>query len=117
MQTMKKIPHILKAQIDSFKKAIKYFELEGLRFKYKHISASAGALSVIDPEFNAIRPGIAIYGLSPVTNAINDLKPVLDFESTIVQTKFVSKGEYIGYSRTYKAKERYDYWHNWSRVL
>lgn len=72
-----KKPDFTKAQVVLFKKIIRQFEAAGLRFKWKHVSASAGALQTLlpsdkanpnfinDPEFNLIRLGLSFYGYSP----------------------------------------------------
>lgn len=64
-------------QIQVFKQVIARFEAAGFSFRWKHISASAGALPQLlptdkknpnfinDPEFNLIRLGLSFYGYTP----------------------------------------------------
>lgn len=99
-----------RSQIDKFKEAIKIMESEGIVPKWKHISASAGALKINDNTFNMIRVGKALYGTNPLSlkdKSFNNVKlrPALQFVSHIVQIKEVEKGECIGYSFTYRAKK------------
>lgn len=70
-------PSFTKGQVLLFKKVIRQFETVGFVFRWKHISASAGALPTLvpskkpnpncikDPEFNLIRLGLSFYGYSP----------------------------------------------------
>ncbi|MFH0772818.1 MAG: alanine racemase [bacterium] len=97
-------------QLVQFKKSIALCESYGYSFKWRHISASAGAFRVADPLFNMIRGGISHYGINPL--AQNDkkyqtiaLKPVLQFTSTLVQVKQIKKGDRVGYNCTFTAQQ------------
>lgn len=99
------------AQINIFKEAIRICENEEISLKWKHISASAGALKINDPVFNMLRVGKALYGTNPLNlkdKSIDKikLKPSLKFLSHIVQIKEINKDEKVGYSFTYQAKKK-----------
>lgn len=76
---------------------------------YVHAANSAATLYHHDSLFNAIRVGIAIYGLSPSP----EIKPYLPFKgmeafslyTKIIHIKKLSAGETIGYGATYTAEE------------
>lgn len=76
---------------------------------YVHAANSAATLYHHDSLFNAIRVGIALYGLSPSP----EIKPYLPFEgreafslhTKIIHIKKLSAGETIGYGATYTAEE------------
>ncbi len=53
-----------------------------------------------------IRPGISLYGISPLagqTAASLGLKPVMQFESSLISIKPVYKGERVGYGGKWRA--------------
>ncbi|MBS0290755.1 MAG: alanine racemase [Proteobacteria bacterium] len=61
---------------------------------------SAGAFQYPDSHYHYIRPGIALYGASPLlgkTAAQLNLKPVMTLQTSLIARKEVSKGSSIGY--------------------
>ncbi|MCJ7842191.1 alanine racemase [Lederbergia sp. NSJ-179] len=76
---------------------------------YIHAANSAAALIHHDSIFNAIRVGIALYGLSPSP----EIKPLLPFtgkeafslHSKIIHIKKLAAGEKISYGATYTAEQ------------
>lgn len=74
--------------------------------KWIHISASCGLLTYnrYTNLGNMARVGKAIYGMY-WEDKVEDLKPVLQMESTLVLIKQVSKGEKIGYDFTFTAQK------------
>lgn len=91
-----------RGQVSVFKKALKIAEQEGFDIKWKHISATSGAGKIFAKDFNMIRLGLGLYGDSPVKDYKN-LKPVLTFKSTIIDTKTLKKGDCVSYGCTYHA--------------
>ncbi|AXQ78052.1 alanine racemase [Streptococcus chenjunshii] len=92
-----------------------------------HASNSAASLWHGETIFNAVRLGIAIYGLNPSGTALPlpyPLKPALSLESALIQVKKVEKGADIGYGASYTASaEQYigtvpiGYADGWTRDL
>lgn len=74
---------------------------------YVHAANSAAALCHHDSLFNAVRIGIAIYGLSPSDERHFTLKTrqILSWHTKIVHVKKLQRGESIGYGAGYKARE------------
>jgi alanine racemase len=72
-----------------------------------HIANSAALLRFPSARFDAVRPGIALYGLSPFgTDPMEDgLRPVLSWRSRVVQVKQLAPGESTGYQRRYIAAD------------
>lgn len=54
-------------------------------------------------QFDAVRPGISLYGYAPGDEAISDLNSVLDWKSHIMQAKRIKKGEAVSYGCIWKA--------------
>lgn len=90
---------------------LKQFRLEGLS-----VCNSAASLRYADDLFldsytNIIRPGICLYGASPMGNAENEaavdfnLKPAMTLKAQIIAIQQVNTGETVGYGSRFKAKE------------
>lgn len=56
----------------------------------------------ISPE-QGVRPGLAVYGLSPVKSPGLNLKPVMNLRSETVKYHFIRQGDGVSYNRTWKA--------------
>ncbi|MFD1706900.1 alanine racemase [Siminovitchia sediminis] len=74
---------------------------------YVHAANSAGALCHTDSLFNAVRVGIAIYGLSVSQERPPSVKrkQVFSLHTKIVHVKKINPGESISYGAGYKAKD------------
>lgn len=96
---------------DSCDKQVKWFYaiVDSLNydFKWVHTSNSAGTLGYEDPRSNAVRVGIALYGIDVVDSQIG-LKPAFSLYSQVSYCKKITAGESVSYDATYKAvKEMY----------
>jgi alanine racemase len=71
----------------------------------RHLANSAGILRYPAARFDAGRPGIALYGLSPfgADPAADGLVPVLTWRSAVAQVKQLQPGESTGYNRRFVA--------------
>jgi alanine racemase len=67
----------------------------------RHILNSAGIERFPDAQFDMVRLGIGLYGISAIDQ--NQLKNISTMKSTVTQVKRVKKGETVGYGRTGKA--------------
>ena len=70
-----------------------------------HLANSAAALRFPEARFDAVRCGLALYGLSPFGQdpARHGLEPVLAWHSYIAVAKSLSAGEGTGYGRAFVA--------------
>lgn len=73
-------------------------------FVWVHTENSDATLSIDDTRSNAVRVGLALYGISSVAHPLQ-LEPVLSLYSHIVHCKEVRKGESVGYGATYICKQ------------
>lgn len=65
---------------------------------------SAGILNFNQSAFDTVRPGIMLYGISPVDNCSThqiDLHPVMTLNSHLLSVKRMPTGSTIGYGNTY----------------
>jgi alanine racemase len=78
---------------------------EPLSHLTRHAANSAAAIRIPESRFDAVRCGIALYGLSPFGGdpAEDGLLPVLSWTTTIAQCKLLRAGESTGYGRLYVA--------------
>jgi alanine racemase len=77
---------------------------QGLLFEVAHLSNSSATLSRPDLAFDMVRPGIAVYGLSPVP-ALGDmgLTPAMTVKCAVALVKSVRAGEGVSYAHTWIA--------------
>jgi alanine racemase len=70
-----------------------------------HMANSAAALALPEARFDAVRSGIALYGLSPFGRdpAEHGLQPVLSWRSYVAVAKELTAGESAGYGRRFVA--------------
>jgi alanine racemase len=88
-------------QADRFHAAYEVAREAGLD-PMRHLANSAATLTRPDLHFDLVRPGIAIYGLNPVSRE-EDLRPAMTFRSTVVLTKRIEAGESVSYGHTWTA--------------
>lgn len=69
-------------------------------FKFIHLSNSAGALDYKSETTNLIRPGLMLYGISPLKKYQTHLKPVMTLKSRVSLVRQLSKGQGVSYGRT-----------------
>jgi len=93
-------------QIERFNKFCLRINSMGIEYKIRHISNSAGILDLPESYYDAVRPGIILYGHYPSCkiNKTFELKPALSFKTTIIYLKDLPKDEYISYGRIYQTK-------------
>ncbi|MDY6942726.1 MAG: alanine racemase [Pseudomonadota bacterium] len=73
------------------------------------LANSAGVLCWPDARFDWVRPGIMLYGASPRGPDHADklgLQPVMRFQTTLVATREISRGEGVGYGFSWRAYRR-----------
>jgi alanine racemase len=79
----------------------------GLEGYARHIANSAATLRVSDSAFDAVRCGIALYGISPfgADPGADGLEPALRWESHLALVKRLVPGESTGYGRRFVAEQ------------
>ena len=90
-------------QIDRFAKCTDNFKIE------LSIANSAGLMYWPSSHYNWVRPGIMLYGISPVAGVSAqslDLHPAMEMYSTILSVNNIERGESIGYGQTWQCPER-----------
>ena len=89
-----------RAQISLFDQAVETAKRLGLDFELRHLTASDGTLSYPDANYEMVRIGVGLYGLSPFTDrtaAEFDLRPAMTARALVTQTKRVKADVGISY--------------------
>jgi len=68
-----------------------------------HVLQSAGTLAFNQPTHEIVRAGIMLYGISPLPEFRELLKPVMTWKTRICLVRDVPKGSSISYGRTFIA--------------
>jgi alanine racemase len=94
-------PSFTREQIERFREAT-----AGLDDVTRHLANSAGTLRYPDAAFDAVRCGIALYGVSPfgIDPRDDGLEPALRWESYLALVKRLAPGESTGYGRRFVAE-------------
>jgi len=90
-------------QIQLFEAGLRVLRAAGLDPGLVHASNSGGALHFPAARFDAVRPGIALYGVDPTPPEIGDaaLAPALSLESEVMVVRRVPPGTPLGYGGTF----------------
>jgi alanine racemase len=92
-------------QISRFEEICKQFE-SYLSYPFlRHILNSEGIAHYPNAQFDMVRIGIGLFGLSSNRLMEQRLKPVIDWTSSISQVKMIHPGESVGYGRTFVAEK------------
>ncbi len=88
-------------QANEFKHTLEILEKKGFHFSYIHAANSGAILQYPEYLFNAIRPGILLFGVD-MLNKYPSFEPVLSLYSHVSMIKWIPKNAYVSYNRTYK---------------
>jgi len=76
----------------------------GVHFEVAHLSNSPAALTCPDLRFDMIRPGIAMYGLTPIPGRGDmGLRPAMTLKAPVVMVRPIKAGEGVSYGHTWVA--------------
>ncbi len=90
-------------QIRRFVEACNYISSNYAGKFITHLLNSEGIANFPEAQFNMIRIGIGMYGVSSNPTNAKKLRPVVSWKSTVSQVKQILKGESVGYSRSFVA--------------
>ncbi|HET8614236.1 MAG TPA: alanine racemase [Actinomycetales bacterium] len=97
-------PSVLR-QIELFGDAVRRAEAAGARLEVRHLANSAATLTTPAAHFDVVRPGLAVYGLSPVPDlggpAAYGLRTAMTLQSQLALVKRVPAGSGVSYGHAY----------------
>jgi alanine racemase len=92
-------------QTGVFREALDVAATAGLQPEVRHLANSAATLTAPATHFDLVRPGLAVYGLSPVPQLGGPrelgLRPAMTLASTVALTKRVPAGSGVSYLHRY----------------
>jgi alanine racemase len=93
------------AQAAAFADALEVADRAGVRPLVRHLANSAATLALPSTHYDVVRPGIAVYGLSPgaaVGNAAGlGLRPAMTLRAEVALVKRVPAGQGVSYAHRY----------------
>ncbi|MEU5113102.1 alanine racemase [Streptomyces longwoodensis] len=93
------------AQLSLFRSMVAHAEDLGVRPEVRHIANSPATLTLPETHFDLVRPGIAMYGLSPApalgSSADLGLRPVMTLSASLALVKEVPGGHGVSYGHHY----------------
>ncbi len=87
-------------QIEAFRAALAVAARGGVEPQLRHLANSAATLTLPEAHFDLVRPGIAVYGLSPVRESYG-LVPAMTVRAGAALVKRVRAGEGVSYGHEY----------------
>jgi alanine racemase len=79
---------------------------QGLGYSFiRHLLNSEGVFNFPEYQLDMVRVGIIMYGICTDKNIHKILKPVIRWQSSISQIKNLKSGDFVGYSRSFKASK------------
>lgn len=95
------------AQEERFWLAVREAEAAGCRLEVRHLANSAATLTRPQAHADLVRPGLAMYGLSPLPQLPGDfgLRPVMAMKARLALVKQVPPGQGVSYGHTWTAAE------------
>jgi alanine racemase len=92
-------------QAQRFTNMIAEARSRGIEFDVAHLSNSPSAMTRPDLGFDMVRPGIAVYGLSPIPERGDmELRPAMTLRCTVAMVKPVKAGDGVSYGHTWIAE-------------
>ncbi|MGZ4632511.1 MAG: alanine racemase, partial [Actinomycetes bacterium] len=92
-------------QAQVFREAVGHADTAGLRPDVRHLANSAATLTAPEHHFDLVRPGIAVYGLSPVPDVAGPaelgLRPAMTLAASLILVKRVPSGSGVSYGHAY----------------
>lgn len=95
----------VQAQIERFRDAVAALRAAGVPPGLVHLANSAALLSAPAAHFDAVRPGIMLYGYAPASHLAHRaaLRPAMQLVTRLIQVRRVPAGRAVGYGGTWVA--------------
>lgn len=91
-------------QLDLYRDARRLVLQRGHAPRYFHAANGAATLETNDGEFNLVRPGLPLYGISPFSSGTKQkFIPVMSLKTRPLQVKNIKQGTAVSYGGLYKA--------------
>ncbi|PSK99117.1 alanine racemase [Haloactinopolyspora alba] len=92
-------------QLEAFGEALAWAETRGVRPEVRHVANSAATLALPSSHYDLVRPGLAVYGLSPMPGQVRPadvgLRPAMSVRARLALVKRVPAGHGVSYGHLY----------------
>ncbi|HYT09463.1 MAG TPA: alanine racemase [Mycobacteriales bacterium] len=88
-------------QVVAFRDALEAARGLGVDPPVRHLANSAATLTLPDAHFDLVRPGLAVYGLTPVPPRTYGLVPAMTLRTRVALTKRVPAGSGVSYGHVH----------------
>ena len=100
-------PHhpTIDSQRQVFLEAVDVARAAGLDIRVRHLANSAATITRDDLHLDLVRPGLAVYGISPMPAQVRaediGLRPAMSLRAPVIGVKTLPPGHGVGYAHTY----------------
>jgi alanine racemase len=93
----------VRAQTSQFEAAVQRARESGLDPQHIHLANSGGVLNLPETWFTMVRPGIVVYGISPMADGSSTVSvtAAMRLRAAVALTKRVHAGQCVSYGHTY----------------
>lgn len=100
---------VIAQQVAAFESALAATRAAGLEPEFRHLANSAATLRLPATHYDMVRPGIAVYGVSPGSELGTEtelgLRPVMSLKARLALVKDVPAGSGVSYGHTYTTSD------------
>ncbi len=99
----------IEEQVSKFDNTVAKIQARGFNPEYVHLANAPGFSKVNSKHATSFRPGIAIYGINPLTeddpnhDVMSGVQPAMRLVSTVTKIRSLKAGESVSYGRTFTA--------------
>jgi alanine racemase len=92
-----------RGQLQTFEQVLSTVRHAGIEMPLVHAANSAATMRLPEAHFDAVRPGIGLYGLDPSAEwpPVFELRPALALKSLVSRVRRLPAGAGVSYGRTY----------------
>lgn len=96
-------PAHVRRQLATFLQVTFAVEAAGIHIPLRHTANSAATMKLSDSHLDAVRPGIAMYGMNPSDQWLPafEIRPALTLKSRVSRVRVLPSGSGISYGRTF----------------
>jgi alanine racemase len=95
-----------RGQLEKLKDVWIGLQREGIKIPYCHLANSAAIMHFGPAHFNLVRPGLMLYGYSPLEGKTTiPLRPVMQVRTRVIAMRKVPAGTAISYGRTFVTRK------------
>lgn len=95
----------MEEQLHIFEQCLNALLDHGIKPDLFHVGNSAAMIRIPEQIGSLARPGLSMYGYSPIPNTFNEIKPILQLHSAVMSLRRIKKGESVSYGRSFIAEK------------